>query len=141
MRNFKCIKNVTDLQFSHENVKQAINKTNPSKALGLDDLAPLMLKKLGDSGISSLTTTINISLGSLVVPNIWKTARVIPLLKPGKPADEASSHRPISLLSPIAKIIEKLIAPSINNNIKLASHQHGFRKCHSTTTALHAIHH
>lgn len=140
LRKFDSLENLADLQFDIDDVRNAIKKSKASKALGPDNLAPLMLKKLGAHGLSFLTTMINKSLSTLIVPNIWKRAKVIPLLKPGKPPDESTSYRPISLLSPVAKLIEQLIAPSINNNIVLATHQHGFRKGHSTTTALHLIH-
>lgn len=60
---------------------------------------------------------------STIVPNTWKTARVIPLLKPGKP-DE------------VAKIIEKWY---YHQSLTIYNY-HSFRRCHSTTTALHMIH-
>ena len=48
-------------------------------------------------------------------------------------------YRPIALLSPIAKTLEKIILPHITTYIILPTHQHGFRAAHSTTTALHQI--
>ena len=53
---------------------------------------------------------------------------------------EGTSYRPISLLSPIAKTLEKIILPHITENIPNTQTQHGFKKEHSTTTALHNIH-
>jgi hypothetical protein len=51
-----------------------------------------------------------------------------------------TSYRPISLLSPIAKTLEKALLPHITNNIESLSYQHGFRAKHSTkVTALHNI--
>ena len=49
------------------------------------------------------------------------------------------SYRPISLLSPTAKLLEKIILPYITNNIPSIYHQHGFKTKHSTTTALHQL--
>jgi hypothetical protein len=43
------------------------------------------------------------------IPKIWKTANVISLLKPDKPADNPISHRPISLLSILSKLMERII--------------------------------
>ena len=45
---------------------------------------------------------------------MWKIARIIPLLKPGKPADKGSSFCPIYILSPLAKIRSM----STTNNLK-----------------------
>ncbi|GFT24935.1 hypothetical protein TNCV_3022001 [Trichonephila clavipes] len=43
-------------------------------------------------------------------PNAWKTAVVIPILKPGKNPKLAESHRPISLLPILSKRAEKIIS-------------------------------
>ena len=74
-----------------------------------------------------------------IIPNIWKTGKIIPLLKPGKPADKGPSYRPVSLLSPAIKILEALILPAVTQAAQLADHQHGFRKGRSTGTALQRI--
>ena len=73
------------------------------------------------------------------IPTIWKLAEIVPVLGPGGPPNEGTSYRPISLLSPIAKVLEKIILPEITNNIDNIESQHGYKKQHSTTTALHKI--
>ena len=50
-----------------------------------------------------------------------------------------TSYRPISLLSVIAKTLEKTLLPYITNNIPHISTQHSFKSNHSTSTALHNI--
>jgi hypothetical protein len=70
------------------------------------------------------------------VPAIWKTALVLPVLKPGKPPGLGTSYRPIPLLSPVVKILERLILPSLTSSLRVSSTQHGFRLFRSTTTAL-----
>lgn len=117
----------------------AIKKSKNSKALGPDGISPIMLKNLGPNGIKYLTRLFNISVNQSQIPTIWKVGRIIPLLKPGKPADQGSSYRPISLLSPAAKILEAILLPEISSSLNLADHQHGFRKGRSTLTALQDI--
>ena len=128
-----------EIKFTPEQTAEAIRKSKNSKALGPDGISPIMLKHLGKSGIRYLTNIINNSVNTAIIPNHWKTARIIPLLKPNKPTDEGKSFRPISLLSPAAKILEALLLPTVSEAANLASHQHGFRKCHSTTTCLQEI--
>ena len=99
-----------------------------------------MLKHLGTHALTYLADLFTLSIRSLNFPSIWKVARIIPLLKPGKSPDDATSYRPISLLSPVVKLLESLVLLSITPHIELAEHQHGFRKGRSTTTALHLIH-
>ncbi len=65
---------------------------------------------------------------------------IVPILKPDKNPAEASSYRPISLLSSISKLFEKVILnrmmAHINENSILANEQFGFRHGHSTTQQL-----
>ena len=122
-----------------EQTAASIKKSKNSKAIGPDGLSPIMLKHLGHNAIGFLTNIYNKCLITSTIPSVWKTGRIIPILKPGKPADTGSSYRPISLLSPAAKILEALVLPYLTAAVKLADHQHGFRKGHSTTTALHTI--
>jgi hypothetical protein len=43
-------------------------------------------------------------------PTAWKSAKVIPIHKPGIPPSNPYSHRPISLLSNLSKRLERVIA-------------------------------
>lgn len=65
-------------------------------------------------------------------PSSWKLANVIPIKKPGKNGSQPTSYRPISLLSSISKILEKLVLSFIKNHIDEnqlnPSDQHGFVK-------------
>lgn len=125
-----------EFSLSEEQVSQALGSTKPSKALGPDELSPIMLKYLGPTAISYLTKLLNLSLRHQVIPNVWKVGRIIPLVKPGKPASKGKSYRPISLLSPVAKLMEKPILSTLTEH-----HQHGFREARSTTTALQLLQH
>jgi hypothetical protein len=49
-------------------------------------------------------------------PVTWKFAQIVMLPKPGKPANETSSYRPIILLPIPSKIFEKLLLNRIRND-------------------------
>ena len=51
-------------------------------------------------------------------PIKWKTAKIIPICKAGKPPDLASGYRPISLLSSLSKIYEKILKEKNNYLLK-----------------------
>jgi hypothetical protein len=76
------------------------------------------------------------------VPDAWKMAEVIMIPKQGKPPNEITSYRPISLLS-ISKLFEKLLLkwlkPLIESKNLISSHQFGFRDKHATTDQIHRI--
>ena len=87
----------------------------------------------------SLTELINLYFNPGKFPAVLKIARVTPTFKKGDRLD-VNNYRPISLISSISKIIEKLIHKRLNsfleqNNIFYPS-QFGYREKHSTTHAL-----
>ncbi|GFT48048.1 RNA-directed DNA polymerase from mobile element jockey [Trichonephila clavipes] len=70
----------------------------------------------------------------------WKTAVVIPILKPDKNSALAESYRPISLLPVLSKLAEKVIFARLNDHLEreniLIPEQHGFRPRLSTSHQL-----
>ena len=90
----------------------------------------------------ALTYLINLAFETGIFSEILKTAKVIPIFKKGDQQD-FNNYRPISLLSNIGKIIEKLIHKCLfkflNNNNCLFNYQFGFRNHHSTNHALISI--
>ena len=134
MRKFS--KASSEFRLLNVEVQQAIARARNSKALGPDQLAPLMLKKLGPLAVAYIKM-FNCSLAAnMTIPSIWNKSRVIPLLKAGKSPKEAMSYRPISLLSPMIKLMETALLPTVMDGAVYAEHQHGFRKGRSTTSAL-----
>ena len=88
---------------------------------------------------SSIAQLINMSLSTGKFPTRWKTAKVTPLFKSGEECDP-SNCRPISVLPALSKIIERHMHDSLytllNEHNLIYPRQSGFRKYHSTETAL-----
>ena len=57
-------------------------------------------------------------------------------MKPGKAPELSKSYRPISLLCPAVKVLERLLLPSLSAALTPTEHQHGFRRKRSTVTAM-----
>jgi hypothetical protein len=74
-------------------------------------------------------------------PAQWKDAQIILILKPGKPSNELTSYRPISLLPTVSKVFEKILLkrlfPVVENNRLICNHQFGLRQRHSTIEQTH----
>ena len=112
-----------------------MNSFQINKACGYDDISPFLLKTAAHVIAYSLSIILNhcISLG--VFPNQLKVAKVIPVYKSG-PSNDLQNYRPISLLSSLSKIFEKVIQRRLvsfleRHNLIIPS-QFGFRHKHST---------
>ena len=85
---------------------------------------------------------INLSFSSVAFSEILKQDKVIPIFKKGDQKN-CNNYRPISRLSNISKIIEKLIHKQLYGflgiNNCLYTHQYGFRNQHLTIHALITI--
>ena len=126
-------------EFTSRQVMDAIKKAGHSTATGPDGIAYAHLRNLGHYGIRSLTSIFNLSISTNSIPNLWKHASIIPLLKPGKSPTIAGSYRPISLLCTPSKILERLVLDRITPFLPLSPTQHGFRSLHSTSTLLTSL--
>jgi hypothetical protein len=115
--------------FSVEEMQEVGKTLKNRKAAGFDGIYPEFIKHLGPIGLNWLRSFFNDIVSTGKIPNEFKKAKVIAILKPGKPANEASSYRPISLLSVCHKFLEKLIYNRISPIIEehLPIEQAGFR--------------
>jgi hypothetical protein len=131
----------TLIEITNLQVWNAINTSKNNKSTGPDSISIHHLKHLGPLALTYLTKLYNLAINSNSIPDIWKLAKIVPIPKPNKDLNLGPSYRPISLLSPIAKTLEKAILPTLHANVPNVTTQHGFKAKHSTTTALQEIHH
>ena len=107
-------------------------------------LDPLPANQLTDnitSIVPAITLITNASLDEGVMPKSLKHAIVRPLLKkPSLDKDTLSSYRPVSNLTQLSKVIEKVVALRITTHVYDQQmdecFQSAYRKKHSTETAL-----
>ena len=110
-----------------------------NKATGLDKISCKIIKIAALVIADSLTYIFNqaITLSSFL--DEWKMAIVIPLYKSGH-RNIPGNYRPISILPTISKIMERILYNQLYNYLTefglLSGAQFGFRKSHSTATAL-----
>ena len=74
------------------------------------------------------------------IPHVWKIAVLCMLIKPDKPPSQTTSYRPISLLSAIMKLFERVIEKRLRKHLEdngfFSKYQSGFRKTKSTNDHL-----
>ena len=113
-------------------------KLKPKKAAGLDRIPQKLVKDSAVIITPFLNHIFNISLSEGKFPDDWKKARVSPIFKSGS-RDECDNYRPISILSSISKIFEKIVFDQLSQylttNEILTDYQSGFRKGYSTCSS------
>ena len=85
-----------------------IKTFNLNKAIGPNSIPVTILKEIKKEISEPMSTLINLSFDTGDFPNCLKLAKVIPVYKKGD-QQECNNYRPISLLSNISKLIEKLL--------------------------------
>ena len=117
---------------------QRIKKSMPSKkSSGPDKVNMRVIKDVLPVIMGPLTDIVNTSLNTSTLPDCWKEAEVIPLLKE-EDHEQASNNRQLSLLKVVSKICEKVafnqFSLYLSQNNHLSPHQSGIKKYHSTET-------
>ena len=77
-----------------------------SKAPGMDEISPKLLKDGAEVLTKPIFDIINLSIKLCTFPDKCKIAKLIPLFKKGLKTDP-KNYRPISLLPLLSKLIEK----------------------------------
>ena len=117
----------------------ALNDIKFSQSPGIDGISIKLLKDASNIVAGPLVNIFNVSLQRAIFPNDWKLAKVTPIFKEGNKAD-CGNYRPISVISAVAKLFEKLVYRQLSSfltlNGILVEQQSGFRHKHSTETAL-----
>ena len=95
-------------EIASNEVQLLLQNMNTNKASGIDGISAKILKIAAPCISSSLTLIFNQSILTGVFPNDWKTSKVIPIYK-SEAKDEMTNYRPISIISTVARIFERLI--------------------------------
>ena len=101
------------------------------KSSGKDEISHEQLIMGAEILAIPLTRIINASILEGKFPEDWKEGVITPVLKKGCPTDK-NNYRPVSCLSLISKVLEKVVCNQITNymeaNNLLPKNQPGFRE-------------
>ena len=121
---------------------ELISNLKSGKASGPNSIPTAVLKHLNNEISVVLCNLFNLSFSTGVFPDVLKISSVLPLFKKGSKLN-CGNYRPISLLSNISKLLEKLMYSRLYNFLTiyncLSELQFGFRSQHSTSHALVCI--
>ena len=134
--------NSSSLYFSPctiQEVSAIIKELPPKRSSGADNISNLLLKELSPYISQPLSIVINASLTEGTFPNIMKLAEVVPLYK-GKARKLETNYRPISLLTMMSKVMEKVVYKRVYDFLtstgQICETQYGFRSKHSCDHAV-----
>ena len=104
-----------------------------------------LLKRCAHVLVPIITNIVNLSTSSGIFPSVFKQATVTPLLKkPSLDKESLSNYRPISNLSFLSKLTERVVKDQItdhlSSNAMFNVFQSAYTKFHSTETTLVAVH-
>jgi hypothetical protein len=119
-------------------VKSAYRRIK-STAKGNDNISINLVNPILSFILPALTHIINHCILFSVYPDVWQHGLVVPLPKIKNP-NNSDDLRPICILTPFSKVLEHLVIDQLDQYIEennlIYQFQSGFRKQHSTTTAL-----
>jgi exonuclease III len=117
-------------------IKNILKQMHPKKAPGLDNVSNTAIFNLPIRAIDFIAYIINNIMLFMHFPSDMKIAKILAFPKPNKDHKLPGNHRPISLLSAISKITEKVILARLLSHFKkhstIRNEQFGFKAKHST---------
>ena len=116
-----------------------LKSMDPKKSKDLDGLSSHLLKFLNTTISVPLAHIFNLSLENGTYPDRLKSSRVVPIFKDGN-AKLCDNYRPITIVSTLAKILDKIVATKLYNHLDINKliykFQFGFQKNLSTENNL-----
>jgi len=124
---------------THEDILEATSKLKNGASPGIDNISSNLLKKYINFLVKPLTHLFNLCITQNKIPDVFKVAIITPIYKKGL-TSLISNFRPISVISNVAKIFEKIIKARLVHYLEsknlLFEHQYGFRPDKSTDQAI-----
>ena len=130
---------IYNVDFTLEELSSAVASSG-NTSVGPDSLHYMFFKQMKECQLSEILKLFNYVWSSGNFPEAWRHSTLIPILKPGKPADKVESYRPIQLTSCLSKVMERMIAKRmawyVDQNNMISRYQSAFKKGRCTTDHL-----
>ena len=124
-------------------VKKVVMNLDSSKASGPDCIPVVVLKNCEPELSYILAKLFNKCLKESCFPDCWKISSVVPVFKTVGERATAKNYRPISLLSVVSKVFEKLVNNKIVDHLEkcgiFSDFLYGFRSSRSNADLLAVV--
>ena len=132
-----------NISVSPKMVKKVVMSLDLSKASGSDYIPVVVLKNSEPELSYILAELFNKCLKESCFPDCWKVSSVVPVFKNVRQSSAAKSCHPVSLLSVVSKVFEKLVNNRIVDFLERCglffNFQYGFRSSRSTADLLTVV--
>ena len=106
-----------DVSFRCKWIRKQVKRMKTRTAPGQDGVKVAMLKEGINQIVEHLKRLFTLCYERSTIPTSWRTALVTPLYKSGKKSDP-SNYRPISVISNLLKLMEKVVTAAVNNHME-----------------------
>ena len=124
-------------------VRKVVMNFDLSKASGPDCIPVVVLKNCEQELSYILAELFHKCLTESCFPDCWKVSSVVPVFKNVGEWSTAKNYRPLSLLSVVSKVFEKLVNNRIVDHLEkcglFSDFQYGFRSSRSTADLLTVV--
>ena len=124
-------------------VKEVITNLDSSEASGADCIPVVVLKNYEPEPSYILVELFNMCLKESYFPDCWKVSLVVPVFRIIGERSTAKNYCPVSLLSVVSKVFEKLVNNRIVDHLQkcglFSDFQYGFRSSGSTADLLTVV--
>ena len=122
-----------------QKVRKLLCSLKNTTSTSIDQLDNFAVRIAADQLAGPLHHVISLSVMQQKFPTSWKLTKIVPLHKKNSPM-QRENYRPVAILSPLSKVLEKVMYEVIHsyfekNNLFHPS-LHGYRRDRSTMTAL-----
>ena len=132
-----------NISITSKMVKKVITNLDSSKGSGPDCILVVVLKNCEPELSYILAKLINKCLKESCFKDCWKISSVVPVFKNVGERSTAKNYRPVSLLSVVSKVFEKLVNNRIVDHLEkcglFSDFQYGFRSSRSTADLLTVV--
>ena len=131
-------------QVNMSQLRIILRKMRGTGSTGEDDLSMHNIKQAQSELEPLLLHLINQVFKTMTFPEALKTAKVVPIQKPGKETSSSDAWHPINVISTISKVIERVMLSQMleymNSNNMISHQHHGSVRAKSTQTMVTEIH-
>ncbi len=135
MPNYQNLQELEFNDISPTLICDIIKSLQSKGSMDSDGISSKLLKSIANEICQPIAHVFNLSVISGKFPKKLKKSRTVPIFKTGDPT-LCDNYRPISLLSSLSKILEKIVSVQLVNHLDrnniLFEHQYGFQRNKST---------